>query len=170
MDVPYTHEHIGDSELLRFESELNSRRRATRDSSGLIFLQPPQLTDTDPPPLVSSVKNIQLSDLNSGPYALRHDCPTNQPVLEYLQWLQALSLTLETLILSSSMGSRRTSLQHEIEKEVSRVEILKAEEWKRQHRDQSYARQLAENGQVPIVSTGIVNSVGLIAQTLSVSL
>ena len=67
LDVPYTHERIGDSELLRFESELNSRRKATLDSNGLVFLQPPQLTDTDSPPLVSSVKNIQLSDLNSGP-------------------------------------------------------------------------------------------------------
>lgn len=153
LDTPHDQEHYDDAELLQFENELNTRRKATQEVKGLIFLRPPQLNDlvAPKPPLRDS--HGWLSYIEPEHYALDYNRLVNRPILGYLQWLRLSTETIGSLTLSSEMDGRRNQFLKNVEKEIGRIELLKANEWKRQHKEQSYARSVFLDGKITVIDT-----------------
>ena len=155
---------ISDASLLQLQSELRSRRAKLQDFRGLLFLTPPRPHDTNPPPErpnprpasdpSSAIPETCYSEINHGPFTLDFGRQVNQPVLEHLQWLQDVTLDLDSVIISPEMRSTRKALVDEIEKEILRVEEKKADEWYRQYEEQSRARGFVKEGLVTVIDTG----------------
>lgn len=145
--------------LSALEAEISRRRDELQDLRGLIFLSPPNPLDTStPPPLPfpSSPPGLDAascSEINGGMYAVAYDRRVNQPVLEHLQWLQDITLQLDAMAIPSDMRDIRKKLLDQIEKEISRVEEMKAKEWHRQYKEQKGARNLVKQGVVTVVDT-----------------
>ena len=159
---------ISDTSLLQLRSELKSRRDKLQNFQGLLFLRPPQPHDMNPPPKpsynqllasepASTTSDTSHSDINHGPFTLDFGRQVNQPVLEHLQWLQDITLDLDSVVISPENRSIRKAIIDEIEEEILRVENKKADEWYRQYEEQSRARSLVKQGVVPVLDTGNVS-------------
>ena len=148
-------EHTDDSELIILRQQFDLRQKSIPTPKGLIFLRPPQLSDTVPPPLPSSLNSHWYYDIESGDYSLDPGRLVNQPLLAYHRWLLVLIDALDSLTLSSEADSQRTLLLGKIYREFGRIETLKLDEWKLQHEQQSYARRVAQGGVIHVVDTGM---------------
>ena len=157
---------ITDTFLLQLQSELKSRREKLQNFRGLLFLNPPpQPHNLSPPPKPSSGRPLASesssaapeashSEINHGPFALDFGRQVNQHVLDHLQWLQDITLDLDSVTISPEMRGARKALIDEIEEEILRVEKKKADEWHRQYDEQSRARSLVKEGRVTVIDTG----------------
>ena len=166
---PVSEHSLGDSSiitndsLLQLQSQLWSRRDKLQDFRGLIFISPPKPSDKAAPPkpsgnhhLPSSITSDESqSEINNGPFTLDYSRQINQPILEHLQWLQDVTLDIDAMSISPELRSSRKALLDEIEREISRVEDGKADEWYRQYEEQSKARSLINGGMVTVIDTGI---------------
>ena len=159
---------ISDTSLLQLQSELRSRRDKLRNFRGLLFLKPPQPHDMNPPPKpsndrplasdsASETSETSHSEINHGPFTLDFSRQVNQPVLEHLQWLQNITLDLDSVVISPGNHGTRKALIDEIEEEILRVEVKTADEWYRQYEEQSRARSLIKEGVVTVLDTGNVS-------------
>lgn len=155
---------ITDDLLLQLQSELRSRRDNLQDFRELIFSSPPKPSDMVPPPKPSgdpplsssTTSEISQSEINHGPFTLDYSRRVNQPILEHLQWLQDVTLDIDAMSISPELRSSRKALIDEIEKEICRVEVKKADEWYRQYEEQSRARNLIKERLVTVVDSGIL--------------
>ena len=143
-----------ESTLDRLKSEFLARKKDLKSAEGLVFVSPPQLSDTSLPPLTPSTIDSSRSDINAGAYSLDYGRRANQPLLEHLQWLQDITSLLDSLSLSQPMRIHRKELLRMIENEFNRVDAMRAAEWQRQFEQQSRARALLREGKVIVIDTG----------------
>ena len=141
------------SMLDKMETEFRSRKNGLRLNTSLIFVAPPNPTDTTEPSLPEGGIG-SYSDFNTGLYALDYSREVNRPLLEYLHWLHDLTLRLDSLPLSDTVRHRRKTLLDLIDGEISRLESFRSKEWKRQYDEQSRARAIHAKGKIHVIDTG----------------
>jgi hypothetical protein len=150
-----TNNHLAAIEEIALECE--KRANDFIPVQGLVFSNPPSVTDPSPAPKHPARSS---EGVNDGAYALDTNQPANQPYLRHELWLVSALDILDGIDVNSGspkndIRSLRKETVQSVQAELVRLEALRASEWQRQEKALARVYRIAESNEVEVVDTSM---------------